>query len=398
MRVLMLSWEYPPHVVGGLGKHVAEILPALAQSGVEVHLLTPRWMGSDEIEKVDGATVYRLDPPKVASSDFFSGAWQTNLGLEVKGNELFNTLGSFDVIHAHDWLVAFAACALKRNFKIPLLSTIHATERGRNQGTLHNDMQHAINNVEWWLTYESWRVICASSYMAQEVKEYFNTPSDKVDVVPNGISTERFDRLDGVDLSAFRMKYAAPMQKIVFYVGRLVYEKGLQVLIDAAPRVLAQYPDAKFVIAGTGGMTDSLKQQAIRLGIASNVYLTGFIKDEDRDKLFKVADCAVFPSLYEPFGIVALEAMAAKTPVIVSETGGLREVIKHSETGITVYPGNPDSLAWGILHTLQHPEWAQARAIAAYEEVVRDYNWLRIAQLTKAIYERIARERALSAW
>jgi glycogen synthase len=339
-----------------------------------------------------------LDPPKVPTSDFFSGAWQTNLAIEAKASELFKTLGDFDLIHAHDWLVAFAGCALKRNFKTALLSTIHATERGRNQGTLHNDMQNAINNVEWWLTYESWRVICASDYMAQEVRQYFHTPADKVDVVPNGISTERFDKLQGVDLSAFRMKYATAMQKIVFYVGRLVYEKGLQVLVDAAPRVLADYPEAKFVIAGTGGMTDSLRQQAIRLGVASNVYLTGFITNEDRDRLFRVADCAVFPSLYEPFGIVALEAMAAKTPVVVSETGGLGEVIKHAETGITTYPGNPDSLAWGILHTLQHPDWAQVRAANAYKEVVEEYNWLRIAQLTKAIYERIASERAVAVW
>jgi len=397
MRVLMLSWEYPPHVVGGLGKHVAEIVPALAGRGVEVHLVTPRWAGGEPVETVDGATIYRIDPPIVDSGDFVSGTWQTNLGIEARASELF-ARQSFDLIHVHDWLVAFAGCALKRNFKVPLLSTIHATERGRNRGELHNDTQYAINNVEWWLTFESWRVICCSHFMAEEVRQYFNTPVDKIDVIPNAISTARSDALNGLDLSEFRSQFAAPSQKIVFYVGRLVYEKGLQVLIDAVPQVLAQYPQAKIVIAGTGGMASSLRQQAESLGVGPNVYLTGFISDEDRDRLYKVADCAVFPSLYEPFGIVALEAMAAKTPVVVSETGGLREVVHHAETGITVHPGDAQSLAWGILHTLQHPEWAKARVENAYRQVLKEYNWDHIAEQTIPIYERIVRERAKADW
>lgn len=399
MRVLMLSWEYPPHVVGGLGKHVAELVPALAKEGVEVHLLTPRWAGGEPHEELPaGGMVYRLDPPVVISNDFFSDAWQTNLALEAQGQSLFDSLEGFDLIHAHDWLVSFAGCALKRNNKTPLLSTIHATERGRSRGHLHNDVQRSINNMEWWLVFESWRVICCSQYMAQEVRGFFNVPPDKIDVIPNGVHTHHFDRLEGLDLSEFRHSFAHPSEKIVLYVGRLVYEKGVSILVEAVPHVLARFPQAKFVVAGTGGMFDYLRRRAGELGVGVKIYFTGFIPDEDRDRLYKVADCAVFPSLYEPFGIVALEAMAAKVPVVVSEVGGLKEVVRHGETGITIYPENVESLAWGILHTLEHPDWARARVENAYREVVEEYNWSRIARKTMEVYRRIVAERAATEW
>ena len=398
MRVLMLSWEYPPHVVGGLGKHVAEIVPALADLGVEIHLLTPRWTGGDAIETVQGMNVYRLDPPPIGSGNFYDAAQKTNDIIKEKAQSLFETLGGFDLIHVHDWLMAFAGFSLKKDFKTPLLSTIHATERGRNRGQLNNDMQRAINNTEWQLTYESWRVICCSHFMAQEVREYFNAPADKIDVIPNGIVTTQFDKLEGSDLSSFRSRFAGTAEKIVFYVGRLVYEKGLHVLIDSVPHILRQCPEAKFVITGTGGMFDSLQRQADALGVSAKVYLTGFVSDEDRNRLFKIADCAVFPSLYEPFGIVALEAMAAKTPVVVTETGGLKEVVEHGETGITVYPGNAESLAWGIVHTLQYPEWSKARVTNAYQHVASEYNWHHIATQTRQTYEQIKNERARVKW
>lgn len=398
MRVLMLSWEYPPHVVGGLGQHVAELVPALSAQGVEVHLVTPRWANGRVEEYLDGAIVYRVNPPAVAMHDFYTGVWQTNLKLEDKCEHLWEEWKSFDLIHAHDWLVAFAACALKRNFKTPLLSTIHATERGRSRGSLTNDMQRAINNAEWWLTYESWRVICCSEYMANEVKEFFQVPPDKVDVVPNGVDIRRFERWDGVDLSRFRNRYALPGEKIIFYVGRVVYEKGVHILVEAVPHVLRAYPNAKFVVVGTGDMLPQLQHRAWELGVAPKILFTGFIPDEERDRLFKVADCAVFPSLYEPFGIVALEAMAAGTPVVVSEVGGLKEVVQHAETGITVYPNDVDSLTWGILHTLEHPEWTQARVANARRRVIEEYNWTRIAARTSAIYQRIIQERAKAEW
>ena len=279
---------------------------------------------------------------------------------------------------------------------MPLLSTIHATEHGRNRGNISSDISQSIHGTEWWLTYESWRVICCSDYMAKEVSTVFRTPLDKMDVIPNGVDTARFDALAGADLSDFRLRYAAPDERIVFHVGRIVHEKGLGVLVESVPRVLAGYPKTKFVIAGTGGFLESAKRRAAELGVADSIYFAGFIPDADRDRLFKVADVAVFPSLYEPFGIVALEAMAARTPVVVSQVGGLAEVVDHNETGLLVYPDNPESLAWGILETLRHPDWAAARSDNAYRKVMTEYNWHSIAERTAAVYERIVRERAVA--
>jgi len=398
MRILMFSWEFPPHVVGGLGKHAAELVPPLSElPDVDLHLVTPRWSGGAPLEQVGQATVHRVEPP-IINGDFYTGAWQTNVRLEEYAHHLWQEQGPFDLIHVHDWLVAFVGAAFKRTYRVPLLSTIHATEKGRGRGSLASDQARAIHHVEWWLTYESWRVIACSEYMTYEIADYFQCPRDKIDVVPNGVETERFDRLEGQDLSHFRNMYALPFEEIVFSVGRIVQEKGLDLLIQAMPLVLRDHPSAKVVIAGKGPELEALRSLAWQVGVGEKVLLTGFISDDDRDKLFKIADCAVFPSLYEPFGIVALEAMAARCPVVVSEVGGLQDVVDHNKTGIVVYPNNVDSLAWGIVHTLQHPKWSAARVENAYRVVVERYNWQHIARMTAGVYRRIIAERAATDW
>ena len=407
MKVLMLSWEYTPHIVGGLGKHVVELTPELIACGVEVHLVVPRLAGGEFSEPLplpdgspatNGSRVYRVNPSDIRG-DFFADRWHDNVEIEAFCTQLIRQHGGFDLIHNHDWLTGFSAVALKHDFHLPLLTTLHATEMGRNRGNLYGGMQRAIHQTEWWLTYESWRIITCSQYMAWEVRTYFNAPEDKIDVIPNGVDTRRFDALRGRDLSDFRARFALPWEAIVYYVGRIVPEKGLSVLIDAVPLVLSEWPNVKFVLAGGGsGYVDELRGKAHALGVADRIIFTGRIPDEERDALFMVADVAVFPSLYEPFGIVALEAMAAGCPVVVSDVGGLSEVVRHNETGIKVYPNDPGSLAWGILHTLKHPEWAKMRAKNASEEVRALYNWHRIAGMTIAVYERIVREARATDW
>jgi glycogen(starch) synthase len=404
----MFSWEYPPHVVGGLGKHVTELVPALAQKGIEVRLVTPRLAGGAQKETIaevstsGGRTgtsvVHRVDPPSTSAPNFYVNATRTNLPLETEGCRVWEDEGPFDIVHAHDWLVAPAAVALKNAHKVPLLATIHATEYGRGRGSVNGEVPQAIHNVEWWLTYEAWRVICCSGFMANEVQTALRVPPDKVDVIPNGIDTSRFDLLENEDLTKFRAEFARPDEKIVFYVGRVVYEKGVHLLVDAMSRLVAERSDLKLVVAGTGEYLGAIRQRATDLGVGAHCYFTGFVPDATRDRLFRVADVCVFPSLYEPFGIVALEAMAARSPVVVSEVGGLTEVVTHAETGITVYPGNVDSLVWGIRHTLDHPDWARQRADAAYRMVREQYNWDAIAERTIAVYERIVGERKIVRW
>ena len=407
MRVLMLSWEYTPHMVGGLGKHVVELLPELIDQGVEVHLITPRFRGGEPEEPLRGADgrpaangsrVYRVDPHPYQMPNFYTNAVQTNVLLEQAARHLVEQSGRFDLIHAHDWLVSFSAIALKHSRHLPLLATIHATEMGRNRGHLGDQMQRDIHMAEWNLLHESWRVIACADFMAWEIGTYFGASRDKIDVIPNGVDPAPFDRLDRAALQSWRDQIVPPDTKIVFYVGRLVWEKGLQVLVDAAPQIVSIYPRVKFVIAGGGDFRHDLAERARRNGVGDWFLFPGRISDEDRDRLYKVADVAVFPSLYEPFGIVALEAMAAGTPVVVSDVGGLSEVVNLHETGIKVHPDDPGSLAWGILHTLVNEQWAAARAANARRVAREQFNWRRIAGMTKVVYERVAYEARGGTW
>lgn len=398
MRVLMTSWEYPPNVVGGLGKHVAELLPALAQMGVQLHLLTPLRGNALPYEEVQGAHVHRIATPNDSCCDFFGDVVAANALLREAGRGLLQREGPFDLIHNHDWLTSFVASGLKNEFKLPLVSTVHATERGRGRGHLHSEQAVRVNDAEWRLTYESWRVICCTQFMANELVTTLNVPNDKIDVIPNGVDPRPYAALDGLDLRDVRARYAQPYERLVLYVGRIVHEKGVEVLLRSVPQVLAQMPNTRFVIAGRGPELNYLRGLAQGLGLEGHVTMAGFLSDEERNKLYKVADCAVFPSLYEPFGIVALEAMAARVPVVASEVGGLREVVQHGETGITIYPGDPASCAWGILHTLQHPDWAASRVENAYRRLLQDYAWSTIAAQTTEVYLRVVSERARTQW
>lgn len=394
MKVLMLSWEYPPKSVGGLASHVYDLTCALAEEGVEVHLLTCGGAGIPSFEQVKGVKVHRVEPYRVSSPDFVTWVAQFNVSLLERAIPLLMEGNDFHILHAHDWLVAYAARALKHAGRLPLVVTIHATEYGRNYG-LHNDIQRHISDVEWWLTYEAWRVICCSHYMEGEVKHVFQLPQDKINVIPNGVDASKF-----ASRSTFarREEYAAPDEKIVFYVGRLVREKGVHVLVDAIPEVLSHYPRAKFIIAGRGPCADQLKQQAALLGVDRRVYFTGYIDDETRNSLYGWADVAVFPSLYEPFGIVALEAMAARTPVVVSDAGGFREVVRHGEDGLMAYASDSHSLAQNILAVLHNPDLANRLKENAYRRVLADFNWRIIARRTIDVYREVWQAHRNSPW
>ncbi len=255
MRILMLSWEYPPHLIGGLGAHVAELVPALAEQGVELTVLTPRWRGGPEIEQVGPNTfVHRIEPPMTRPSNYFADIQQTNLTLGEAAHSLWAEGGGFDLIHAHDWLVAFSAEALKKLHKTPLVATVHATERGRGRGMLPDAMAEAINGAEWWLTYEAWRVIVTSHFMENEVQTNFQLPTDKIAVIPNGVNPLRFRDDANADLSAFRCEWAQPDEHIVFYIGRIQHEKGVVGLVEVAEQLLAHGENVKFVLAGTGSL------------------------------------------------------------------------------------------------------------------------------------------------
>ncbi len=389
MRVLMLSWEFPPHIVGGLGRHVMHLAPAIARLGIEVHVLTPQRRGGATSEVTpEGVHVHRVVPPAIPEDDLVTFTQQTNITIEAAAHALHHKYGPFDIIHAHDWQVANVGTVLKHAWHIPLIATIHATERGRGQGYIWSRQSEQINHTEWQLTFEAWRVIVCSHFMADQLFQYFGTPSDKIDVIPNGITIQPSPFRGAAERAAFRETFVEDGQPLVFNVGRVVFEKGVHVLLEAWPGVLAQQPGARLVIAGVGSQLDRLKARAWELGIAEQVDFVGFISDEQLDRLYHAADAAVFPSLYEPFGIVALEAMAARCPVIVTQTGGLMEVVQMHRTGLAVPPNNPEALTWAILHTTQHTDWTSARVEDAFAEARDMFSWQRVAMETIEVYKR----------
>ncbi len=395
MKILVLAWEFPPRLVGGLARHVAELYPEIVELGHQVHLVTVECATAPTYEVVEGIKVHRV--PVATGNDFFHWIANLNQSMGKHGGKLILEEGNFNLIHAHDWLVGDAAIALKHNFKIPLVSTIHATESGRNNG-IHTQEQRYINGKEKLLVDESWGVIVCSQYMRREVAHTFQAPWDKIDVIYNGIRPEKKEQPKNFDSINFRRSFASDEEKIVYYVGRMTYEKGVGILLNAAPKVLSEMGgNVKFVIIG-GGHNYHLQEQAWYLGIGEKCYFTGFMPDEDLDKFQTIADCAVFPSLYEPFGIVALESFAAKVPVVVSDTGGLPEVVKHTKTGIVTYVNNSDSLAWGILEVLKNPDYSRWLIDNAYESLAIDFSWKKLAQQTETIYTRVVKERSQVTW
>ncbi len=396
LSVMMLSWEYPPRVIGGISPHIYFLSKHLAKQDVKVYVITCDFPGAPAHEVVDGVEIYRVDSYKNPSPDFATWVYLMNMNMQKEAAALMKTISKkVDVIHAHDWLVANAGIGLKHIFRKPLLVTMHSTEMGRRDG-LHTNAERMIHETEAWLNYEAWKVICCSEYMISHVRYVFGLPNDKLVMVPNGVNTANYDDID-VDCSHFRNKYALPEEKIVLFVGRLVYEKGVHVLINAVPKILSKV-NAKFIIVGSGYMKEQLLNIVRSMGLEHKVLFEGFMDETTLLKLQKCSDVSVVPSLFEPFGIVALEAMAARSPVVASDTGGLSEIIEHDVTGVKVYSNNPDSLAWGITKVLLDQEFAKRIKENAYRRVHEKYNWEKIAQETKCIYEKVLGEYSKSFW
>ncbi|MGC8969532.1 MAG: glycosyltransferase family 4 protein [Conexivisphaera sp.] len=390
MRVLHLSWEYPPRIVGGLSRHVYGLSRALAGRGVEVVVITLEYPGLSEVEVKGNLKVVRVQSSGYPSPDFPAWVHQFNLRMvEAALRE-----GDFDLIHAHDWLSAPAGIALKHMLRRPLISTIHSTECGRRSG-IRDDLQRHISEVEWWLAYESWRIIACSRYMVGELNGCLGVPADKVDVIPNGFTPLA---PPDADPAAIKRRYASDSERMVFFVGRMVHEKGVSVLVDAALELLGRRRDAKFVLAGDGPLRLDLMRRVESSGLAEKFYFLGFVSDEELAELYAAADLAVFPSIYEPFGIVALEAMSMGKPVVVSDVGGLAEVVENGVNGLKFPCCDPHALAWAISWMLDHPDEA-SRMGAEGARIARErYSWDVLSGRTLDVYRRVLDEYERSGW
>lgn len=380
--VLMLSWEFPPMTVGGLSRHVYDLSRYIVQAGWDVHVFTTRVGDALPEEFVEGVHVHRVDVLQPDGHAFEHWAMQLNLAL-LEACERQRENLNVRLIHAHDWIVCYAAKTLKERLGLPLVSTIHATEYGRNQG-IHSPLQQYIHHLEWELTYESAQVILCSTYMQREVESIFSLPSDKLHVIANGVDPALLQVSQGAKWTQTDIRsHSGP---IVLYVGRLVREKGVHILMDAIPSILSACPNATFVILGTGSASADLQLKARVDGLTAHVEFRGFVSDEERNNWLQVADVAVFPSLYEPFGIVALEAMAAGAPVVVSDVGGLGDVVKHGHNGRKAYVGDASSLATQLIEAISDQPKSRAMADVATAEL-RQFDWREIAKETIRVYD-----------
>ncbi|MFW5999238.1 MAG: glycosyltransferase family 4 protein [Halanaerobiaceae bacterium] len=393
MKILMLSWEYTPLSQGGLARHVQDLSETLVAEGHSVHIITRGDENIPSREKINGVDIIRTEPPVIDALNFVDFIHHLNFQLLERAIQLKEE-EDFDVIHGHDWLVFWATRILKHSYRLPVVHTIHATEYGRNQG-IYNDMQRYINDIEWYCGYEAWKVIVCSNYMKNEVRGLFQVPGDKIRVIENGVNPANY-RSDYTE--DFRSRYASPAEKIVFYVGRIVREKGIQILLQAVPEILSEEPATKFIISGRGPFLEDLKHQARYLGIEDRIYFTGFASNEVRNKLYRAADVVVIPSIYEPFGIVALEGMTTGTPVVASDVGGMSEFLEYGHNAFTVEPGDPSGLAGEILHVFRRPEEASSMAERARKMVEEKFSWDNIAPRTVKVYREVRQEYKDSSW
>jgi glycogen(starch) synthase len=293
----------------------------------------------------------------------------------------------FDVVHGHDWLVARAAGALACEAQRPYLTTIHATEYGRHQGWVDKHPQSYIHGVERRMARRADGVVVCSHYMQGHVADVYGIAEDKVQVIPNGIDPLDLAPVD--DLALLRARFAAPTEKLVLLIGRLVYEKGFQLALDALPGLIEEVGGLRFLVAGSGSHEIALREQADRLGLMEHGTFMGWIGDDVLHSLYRIADLCVIPSLYEPFGIVALEAMASGCPTIVADTGGLREVVDHEKVGLRFNGGDAEHLAFMVERMLTDHELRDRLVTQAGEHVLR-FDWSDIARQTAAVYAEVA--------
>ena len=384
-RVLILSWEYPPVVEGGLARHVCKLAENLVAQGSEVHVLTRGDESMEEETVQEGVFVHRVREPARPRdlAEFVTWIEHMNADMLAAGVELGDRY-DFDLVHGHDWLVAVACDHLANRFHRPLVMTIHATEYGRHQGWVEEHPQSWINGVERWITGRADRVITCSHYMRGHVADIFELDESRVTVIPNGIDPLDLQPVD--DLEQLRAEFAAPGEQLVLLVGRLVYEKGFQLALEALPPIIERVGNVRFLVAGSGTHEEELKEQAEQLGLMEHGTFMGWIGDDVLHSLYRIADLCVVPSLYEPFGLVALEAMASGCPCIVADTGGLREVVPAGEkVGLRFNGGDPEHLGVMIERMLTDDELRE-RLIAEASEHVLSFDWADVARQTSRLY------------
>ena len=385
LSVALLTWEYPPVVVGGLARHVYELGQGLVAEGHDVTVYTRGRDGSPPEEDDNGVRVVRVSeyPPPIGTDELVPWTLAFNIAL-VPRAERDMRLEPPDVLHAHDWLVAYAAAVLKDLAATPLVATIHATEHGRHGGRLPGPTQRFIHRVERWLVAEAERVVTCSAYMREQVARHLGADVDLLETIANEVDVRSFAHRT----PPVRAELWPEDRPLLLFAGRLEYEKGVQTLLEALPLLDATLPGAGLVVAGDGTYRSTLEDLSRSMGLERRVRFEGFVEERRLHALYAAADVAVVPSLYEPFGLVALEAMASGTPLVVSDTGGLREIVVDEVSGLRFRPGDAAALARAVARVVLEPETSARLQREAHSALASRRSWMGAAARTAETYRR----------
>lgn len=375
MRPLFITWEYPPFKAGGIASHCEDLATTLADQGNEPVVLT--FGPEEEKEYRDGVEVHRVTSTDSAT-DTISWAMKLGYEMEQKAIEL-NKEQRFDLIHAHDWMAVPGATGLKKTLDIPLVFTVHSMQQGRDG--IDSEYQQTIHDLEWYGTYEADQVITVGREFSEQVKHTFEVPEQKLNYIPNGVDLEKFDSHNA---NLNYNDYALDWEQIVLFVGRMYPQKGPGHLIEAMPQIIDRNPDAKFVMVGSGA-TEHYKGIA-KKHVGDKVHFPGYVSDQELLSLLKSAEMTVAPSVYEPFGIVPLEAAACETPTVGSYVGGMKDTIVHEYTGLHSYPADSGSIAQQVSRALNDPGWTDWMGDNARERVEDNFRWEQISAWTTGIY------------
>lgn len=375
MRPLFITWEYPPNKAGGIAAHCEDLASTLADQGHNPVVIT--YGHKDDVEFRDGVEIHRVASTESATDTI---SWAMHLGyrMEKKAIEL-SKQKEFDLVHAHDWMTVPGATGIKNTLDLPMVFTVHSMQKGRDG--IDSEYQQTIHNLEWYGTYEADQVITVGREFSEQVKHTFELPEEKVNYIPNGVDLEKFDsHSNSLDYEEFALEW----EKIVLFVGRMYPQKGPGHLIEAMPEILDDSPEAKFVMCG-GGSTDHYRKIA-KSQVGDKVYFPGYVSDSELLSLMKSADLTVAPSVYEPFGIVPLEAAACETPTVGSYVGGMKDTIVHEYTGLHSYPADSGSIAYQVNRALSDPGWSDWMGDKARDRVEDNFRWEQISAWTSGIY------------
>jgi glycogen(starch) synthase len=367
----MFSWETPPSTSGGRAAHVDGLAHALADTGHDVVVVTRRTSGTARFTETGSLRILRADVDLPWLPDrAIARIASANHAFVMAAADLGDWRA--DVVHAHDWEVAWAAQVLARQNDCPLITTFHGTERGRRGGHVPPGVPTDVNGIEWWLASASRRVIAISKILGRQVTSDFELDPTVVRSVPGGID-QTWWAAPQPDIDE------RPDENLVFAWGRIQYEKGFHVLAAAMAQLRPGHPNAHCVIAGRGSYLAELQSQIDVIGVSDLIDLPGYVSDNELRAFLHRSACVVIPSLYEPFGVIALEALAGGSPLVVAETGGLSEVVEGTDAALTFEPGNTNQLADRLDAVLRDRDLAQTLSENGRKLIEQSYSWPAIA-------------------